>query len=124
MGILELTERAIELASKDEGLKEKTKDTVATIVMILKGGEDTPSRYPSTRANSGSRGGSTEPGFPVRGLKGELHEAHDREGSPADPFATKKLKTVKGSWREINKIARPLGIIPKKGKEIAEREGL
>ena len=32
----------VELASKDEELREETKNTVATIVMVLKDGEDTP----------------------------------------------------------------------------------
>ena len=31
-------------------------------------------------------------------------------------MATKKLKMVKGSWGEIGKIAKPLGLIPKLGK--------
>ena len=36
MDILELTEKAVEVANQDEGLKEKIKDTVVTITMLLK----------------------------------------------------------------------------------------
>lgn len=37
-------------------------------------------------------------------------------------MATKKLRMVKGTWAEINKIATPLSAIPKFGKEIATEE--
>ena len=109
MDVMELTKRAVELASKDEELREKTKDMVATIVMVLKDGEDTimiSIDRGELRFSPGGRGNR----FPARGVKGELHGAHDWEGYPLIMFATKKLK--------------PLAFIPKLGKEIAEKEGL
>ena len=63
MDILELTERAVELASKDEELREKTKDTVVTIVMVLKDGEDTPLTISIDRRAPLLEGGSSRLGF-------------------------------------------------------------
>jgi len=125
LDILKLTERAVELASRDEKLREKTKDTVATIVMVLKNGEDTPLTMSVDRGKLRfSRGAVEGPDFQFEISKENFMKLMTGKAPPLILFATKKLKMVKGSWGEINKIAGALGLVPKKGKEIAEKEGL
>ncbi|MDI6707955.1 MAG: hypothetical protein QME47_02565 [Candidatus Thermoplasmatota archaeon] len=41
MDVIELTEKAVMLAGKDEKLNEKIKDTSCSIVMALKNGDNT-----------------------------------------------------------------------------------
>ena len=123
MDILELTERAVELVSKDEELREKTKDTVATIVMALKNGEDTSLTISIDRGELRfSREGAPDPDFQFEISKENFYKLMTGKAHGMILMATKKLKMVKGSWGEINKIAGPLTLIPKKGKEMAEKE--
>ena len=124
MDVLELAERAVELASKDEELRERTKDTVATVVMVLKDGEDTPLTISIDRGELRfSRGGAPDPDFQFEISWENFTKLMTGKAAPLILFATKKLKMVKGSLGEINKIAGPLMLVPKKVKQIAEREG-
>ncbi len=123
MDILELTERAVESASRDEELREKTRDTVATVVMVLKGDEDTPVSISIDRGDlKFSRGEVENPDFRFELSRENFGKLMTGKSPPLIMFATKKLKMVKGSFGEINKIAGALMLIPKKGKEIAEKE--
>jgi len=42
MDIIELTKKTVEIANQDEGLREKVKNTVVTITMLLKNNEELP----------------------------------------------------------------------------------
>lgn len=122
MDILELTERCVELASRDEELREKTKDTVATIVMVLKNGEDTSLTMLVNRGDLRFSQGAVEgPDFQFEISKENFTKLMTGKAAPLILFATKELKMVKGSWEEINKIAGALAMVLKKGKEIAEK---
>ncbi|MFQ6129444.1 MAG: SCP2 sterol-binding domain-containing protein [Candidatus Hadarchaeaceae archaeon] len=122
MDILELTERAVELASRDDELREKTTDTVATIVMVLKNGEDTPLTMLVDRRDLWFSQGAVEgPDFQFEISKENFTKLMTGKAAPLILFATKELKMVKGSWEEINKIAGALAMVLKKGKEIAEK---
>jgi putative sterol carrier protein len=123
MDVLELTERAVELASKDEELREKTKGTVATIVMALKNGEDTSLTISIDRGELRfSREGAPNPDFQFEISKENFYKLMTGKAHGMILMATGKLKLTKGSWGEIGKIAKPLGLIPKLGKEIAAKE--
>lgn len=123
MDIIKLAERAVELASRDEKLREKTKDTVKTIVMVLKNGEDTPLTIFIDRGELRfSRGGVEGPDFQFEISKENFTKLMTGKAAGMILMATRKLKMVKGSWGEINKIAGALSLIPKKGKEIMEKE--
>lgn len=123
LDVIELTKRAVELASKDEKLREKIKDTTAMIVMILKDGEDTPITISIDQGElQFSRGAVEAPDFQFEVSKENFTKLMTGKAAPLILFATKKLKMVKGSWGEINKIAGSLMLVPKKGKEIAEKE--
>ena len=82
MGILELTERAVKLASEDEELREKTKGTAATIVMVLKNGEDIPLTISIDRGEPRfSRGAVEGPDFAFTlGLKNLIEELRPEHG--------------------------------------------
>lgn len=125
MDITELTEKAVEVAAKDEKLKEKIKDTTCSIVMALKNGDDT---YFTFSINNGElkllKEKPDNPEFIFEISKEDFTNLMTGKAYGMILMATKKLNMVKGSWAEINKIAGPLGAIPKFGKEIAEREGM
>jgi len=125
MDIIQLTEKAVGLAAKDEKLKEKIKDTTTSIVMALKNGEDT---YLTISINNGElkllKEKPDNPDFMFEISKEDFTKLMTGKAFGMILMATKKLNMVKGSWAEINKIAGPLGAIPKFGKEIAEREGM
>lgn len=125
MDITELTEKAVELAGKDEKLMEKMKDTTTSIVMALKNGDDT---YLTFSINNGELKLQKEkpdnPDFMFEISKEDFTKLMTGKAYGMILMATKKLNMVKGSWAEINKIAGPLGAIPKFGKEIAEKEGI
>ncbi|MBU4190288.1 MAG: SCP2 sterol-binding domain-containing protein [Candidatus Thermoplasmatota archaeon] len=125
MDIVELTEKAVGLAAKDEKLKEKIKDTTCSIVMALKNGDDT---YLTFSINNGElkllKEKPEDPDFMFEISKEDFTKLMTGKAHGMILMATKKLNMVKGSWAEINKIAGPLGAIPKIGKEIAEKEGM
>jgi putative sterol carrier protein len=123
--ITELTEKAVGLAAKDDKLREKIKDTTCSIVMTLKNSDDI---HLTISINSGEltllREKPAEPDFIFEITKENFTNLMTGKAFGMILMATKKLNMVKGSWAEINKIAGPLGAIPKFGKEIAEREGM
>lgn len=125
MDIIELTEKAVMLAAKDEKLREKIKDTSCSIVMALKNGDDT---YLTFSINNGElkllKEKPAEPDFMFEISKEDFTKLMTGKAYGMILMATKKLNMVKGSWAEINKFATPLMQIPKFGKEIAEREGM
>lgn len=105
MDVLELTERAVELASREDELREKTRDTVATIVMVLKDGEDTPLTISVDRGELRfSREGAADPDFRFEISKEDFLKLMTGKAHGMILFATRKLRMVKGSWGEINKI--------------------
>lgn len=125
MDIIELTERAVQAAGKDVSLKEKIKDNSCSIVMALKNGDET---YLTFLINNCEltllKEKPLEPDFIFEISKEDFTKLMTGKAYGMILMATKKMRMVKGSWAEINKIAGPLGAIPKFGKEIAEREGM
>jgi len=125
MDIIQLTEKAVILAGKDEKLREKIKDTTTSIVLALKNGEDT---YLTFSINNGElkllKEKPDNPDFMFEISKENFTKLMTGKAHGMILMATKNLNMVKGSWAEINKIAGPLGAIPKFGKEIAEKEGM
>lgn len=145
MDIVELTRKAVELASQDEKLKEKIKDTVVTIVMLCKNATADLSSVAEHASDSAKEEGAKEDdqAFTFSVNKGELSFSEEKLENPDFQFemskkdffdlmtgkaygmilmATKKMRMTKGTWAEIGKIATPLGVIPKIGKEIASKE--
>jgi putative sterol carrier protein len=104
---------------------EKIKDTTTSIVMALKNGEYT---YLTFSINNGElellKEKPDNPDFMFEISKEDFTRLMTGKAFGMILMATKKLNMVKGSWAEINKIAGPLGAIPKFGKEIAEKEGM
>ena len=123
VNIIELTKKAVELASKDEKLKEKTKDTIVTIVMLTRNGEEQAFTF---SVNKGEMSFSEEKlentDFQFEMSKKDFFDLMTGKAYGMILMATKKMNMVKGSWAEIGKIATPLGAIPKIGKEIASKE--
>lgn len=123
MNIIELTKEAVELASKDEKLKEKIKDTVVTIVMLCKNGENQAITF---SVNKGQMRFSEEklenPDFQFEMTKKDFFDLMTGNAYGMILMATKKMRMTRGTWAEIGKIATPLGAIPKIGKEIASKE--
>lgn len=151
MDIIELTKKAVELANQDTELKEKIKDTVVTITMVLKNAtaeraEESKERKEIATAEhvdnvtvkdaekekeqaitiSVDRGelklitGEVEnPDFQFEISKEDFTKLMTGKAYGMILMATKKLKMVKGTWAEINKIVTPLSAIPKFGKQIA-----
>jgi len=124
MNIIELTKKAVELASQDENLKEKIKDTVVTIVMLTRNGDE---RAFTFSVNKGEISFSEEklenPDFQFEMSKKDFFDLMTGKAYGMILMATKKMNMTKGSWAEIGKIVTPLGVIPKIGKEIATAEG-
>ncbi len=121
MDIKELTKKAIEMASKDDKLKEIIKDTVATIVMEL---TDLQDNFLTFSINKGelkfSEGKPEHIDFQFEISQEDFTDLIIGKKAGLILMATKKLKIIKGSWMDISKIATPLGTITKFGKEIAE----
>ena len=121
LDILKLTERAVELASRDEKLREKTKDTVETIVMVVKNGEDTPLTISVDRGELRFSQGAVEgPDFQFE-ISKEDFQAHDREGRADDPDDHPQVEDDQGRMGKINKVAGALGFIPKKKRDSGKR---
>ena len=123
VNIIELTRKAVELAAKDEKLREKTKDTVTSIVMVVKNGEE----HSFTLAvNKGKleflEEGIAGPDFQFEISEDDYSDLMTGKTSGMVLMATKRMRMTKGSWAEIGKIAAPLGMLPQAGKEIAARE--
>ncbi len=123
MNIIELTRKAVELASEDEKLKEKIKDMVVTIVMLTKNGEEQAFTF---LVNKGEFSFSEEkfenPDFQFEMSKNDFFDLMTGKAYGMILMATRKMRMTKGTWAEINRIATPLAAIPKIGKEIASAE--
>jgi len=122
VNIIELTKRAVELASKDEKIKERAKDTVTSIVMVLKNEKE----HSFTLAVNKGKLEFLEEGIAVPDFQFEISEKDYSDLMTGKAYgmvlmATGKMKMTKGSWAQIRKIATPLGMIPKAGKEIAAK---
>ncbi|OIN97312.1 hypothetical protein AUJ66_03725 [Candidatus Desantisbacteria bacterium CG1_02_38_46] len=123
MNIIELTKKAVELANRDEKLKEKIKNTVVTIVMLCKNGEDQAFTFSVDKGEmSFSEKKLENPDFQFEISKKDYFNLMTGKAFGMVLMATGKMKITKGTWVEINKIATPLGIIPKLGKQIASKE--
>lgn len=98
LDILKLTERAVELASRDEKLREKTKDTVETIVMVVKNGEDTPLTISVDRGELRFSQGAVEgPDFQFEISNENFTKLMIGKAAPMILMATRKLKMTKGA---------------------------
>ncbi|MDO9555946.1 MAG: SCP2 sterol-binding domain-containing protein [Atribacterota bacterium] len=123
MNIVELTKKAVELASQDEKLKEKTKDTIVTIVMLCKNGGDQVFTFSVDKGQiSFSEEKLENPDFQFEISKKDFFDLMTGKAYGMILMATKKMKMTKGTWAEIGKISTPLSVIPKIGKEIASKE--
>ena len=124
MDIIELTKKAVEVANQDTGLKERVKNTVVTITMVLKNDEE---QSLTISVDKGEirflEGGIENPDFQFEISREDFTNLMTGKAYGMILIATQKLKMVKGSWAEINKIAVPLSTIPKFGKQIAEGRG-
>jgi hypothetical protein len=134
VNILELTKKAVELASQDKNLKEKIKDIDVSIEMDFppladpplaeKNGEEQAISFSIDHGEIKLIEGKMEnPDFVFEISKSDFTDLMTGKQTGLILMATKKLNMVKGSWAEISKIAAPLSIMPKFGKEIAKREG-
>jgi len=123
MNIIELTKRAVELASKDEKLKERTKDTVVSIVMVLKNEEEHSFAF---AVNKGKleflEKTRADPDFQFEMSEKDYSDLMTGKAYGMVLMATGKMRMTKGSWAQIRKIVTPLGMIPKAGEEIAAKE--
>ena len=123
MNIIELTKKAVELANRDEKLKEKIKNTVVTIVMLCKNGEDQAFTFSVDKGEmSFSEKKLENPDFQFEISKKDYFNLMTGKAFGMILMATGKMKMTKGTWAEINKIATPLSVIPKFGKQIASQE--
>lgn len=123
MNIVELTKKAVELASQDEKLKEKIKDTVVTIVMLCKNGDDQVFTFSVDKGQiSFSEEKLKNPDFQFEMSKKDFFDLMTGKAYGMILMATKKMKMTKGTWTEIGEISTLLSDIPKIGKEIASKE--
>jgi len=123
MNIVELTKKAVELASQDEKLKEKIKDRVVTIVMLCKNGDDQVFTFSIDKGQiSLSEEKLENPDFQFEISRKGFFDLMTGKAYGMILMATNKMKMTKGTWAEIGKISTPLGVIPKIGKEIASKE--
>ncbi len=123
MDIVELTKKAVELANQDKELKEKIKDTVVTITMILKNDEEQPLTILIDKGELNFlEGGVENPDFQFEISKKDFFDLMTGKAYGMILMATGKMKMTKGTWAEIGKIATPLSVMPKIGKEIASKE--
>ena len=122
MDILKLTQKVIDLASQDESLKEKIKDLVVTIEMVLKNGGDVSIVFSIDHGNLKLiEGKADNPDFRFEISQRDFTGLMTGKQTGMILMATGKLKMVKGNWAEINRIATPLIMIPKLGKQIFEQ---
>jgi len=123
LDIVWLTEQAVLLASQDENLRDKIKDTVASLVIVLKNSEDI---FLSLSIEKGEpnfiQGKIDDPNFIFETSKEDFEKLMSGKSSPLLMFASGKLKMTKGSFGEINKITAPLTVVLKKAKELLDKE--
>ena len=123
MNLLELTEKVVEMANKDEKFNENIKQTQATIVMNLIDTKDTSLTF---SINNGelkfSQGKPENFDFLFKISRKDFIDLITRKNAEMMLMATKKLKMVEGSWADIGKILSTFGAIPKFGKEIVRSQ--
>lgn len=125
MDVIELAEQAVKLAAQDEEFREKIKDKVASISLVLKNGEDTNLAILIDKGEIKTSVGQMEnPDFQFEISKENFAKLITGKSPAMIMLATKKLKLVKGSMGEIGKIASPFLSVLKYGKEIAKKEGM
>lgn len=125
MDVVELARQAVELASKDEEFREKIKDKVVSIAMVLKNGEDTNLVIFIDKGEIKTSVGQLEnPDFQFEISKENFTKLITGKSPAMIMLATKKLRLTKGSMGEIGKIASPFLTVLKYGKEIAKKEGM
>lgn len=123
MNIIELTKKAVESASQDEKLKESIKDTVVTIVMLCKNGQEQAFTFAINKGEMSFGEEKLEnPDFQFEMSKKDFFDLMTGKAYGLVLMATDKMKMTKGSWAEIDKIASSLSVIPKLGREIASKE--
>jgi len=123
MNLLELTEKVVEMANKDEKFNENIKQTQATIVMNLIDTKDTSLTF---SINNGelkfSQGKPENFDFLFEISRKDFKELISRKNAEMMLMATKKLKMVEGSWTDIGKIVSTFGAIPKFSKEVVRSQ--
>jgi len=125
LDVVELARQAVELASKDEEFREKIKDKVVSIAMVLKNGEDTNLVIFIDKGEIKTSVGQLEnPDFQFEISKENFTKLITGKSPAMIMLATKKLRLTKGSMGEIGKIASPFLTVLKYGKEIAKKEGM
>jgi len=123
MNIIELTKKAVEIAAEDDKLKKKIKDTVVTIVILCKNGDNQTFTFSVNKGEMSFPGEKLEnPDFQFEMSKKDFFNLMTGKAYGMILMATGKMKMTKGTWAEINKIAAPLSAIPKLGREIAAKE--
>jgi putative sterol carrier protein len=125
LDVIELARQAVEMASKDEEFREKIKDKVASIAMVLKNSKDTNLVILIERGEiKTSEGRMENPDFQFEISRENFTKLITGKTPAMLMLATKKLRLTKGSMGEIGKIASPFLTVLKYGKEIAKREGM
>ena len=125
MDITELTKKAVETASQDSELSKEIKDIVVSIVMLCKTGDGLERAF-TFLVDKGRISFSEEklenPDFQFEMASGDFCDLMTGQAYGMMLMATGKMKMTKGTWAEISKVATPLSVIPKLGKEIALKE--
>jgi putative sterol carrier protein len=125
LDVVELTRRAVELASKDEEFREKIKDKIVSIALILKNDPDISMTIFVKKGDIEISNTATEnPDFQFEASKEDFTKLVTGKTPAMLMLATKKLKLTKGSMGEIGKIASPFLTVLKYGKEVAKKEGM
>jgi putative sterol carrier protein len=123
MDVVELTKRTIELAAKDNDLKEKMKETTTTIVMELSDCDDTFFTFSIENGELSFFPGQPEhTDFQFEIAKDDYTDLITGKKAGLILMATKKIKMVKGSMAEMGKIIAPMGAIPRFGKQVVQQE--
>ncbi|MCX6818670.1 MAG: SCP2 sterol-binding domain-containing protein [Candidatus Aenigmarchaeota archaeon] len=123
MDAIELSKKAAELASKDAEIQKKIANLKVTIGMKF---TDSPAESFTFSVDNGEikilPGIADNVEFEFEITKKDYNDLMTGEQGGMILMATGKMKMVKGSWADINKVATPLLGIPKLAKEIAEKE--
>lgn len=123
MDVIDLTKQAINQASKDAEIKKKIAGIKVTIGMSLK---DSPNDSFTFSVDNGEiefvPGIKDDVEFKFEMSKKDYSDLMTGEQGGMILMATGKLKMLKGSWADINKVATPLLSIPNLAKDIAKKE--
>ena len=123
MDVIDLTKKAIEKAGKDDEIKKKIAGMKVTIGMSLK---DAPEESFTFSVDNGTikfiSGIADDVEFKFEIAKKDYSDLMTGEQGGMILMATGKIKMVKGSWADINKVATPLMSVPNLAKKIAKGE--